>query len=155
MFGFMGNMLDAKAMESAYDEEGRLKKPWTDRMIKMQQATTGPGIDDLTALEAVKNDAGKDPWHLAPWDAFRAVVKVMAFGASKYAPRNWEKGFDYSRLYRASIEHLSSWWEGQDLDPETRYSHLWHAGCCVLFLISHELRGIGNDDRPKHIGKDV
>jgi hypothetical protein len=98
---------------------------------------------------ALKNDFNKDPWHLAPWDAFRAIVKVMAFGAKKYEERNWEKGFDWHRLHRAAIEHLTSWWEGEDKDPETGYSHLWHAGCCVLFLISHEIRGIGKDDRPK------
>jgi hypothetical protein len=25
---------------------------------------------------------------------------------------------------------------------------LWHAGCCVLFLIAYEMRGMGEDDRP-------
>jgi hypothetical protein len=29
------------------------------------------------------------------------------------------------------------------------YSHLWHAGACVLFLIAYEIRGVGEDDRPK------
>lgn len=123
---------------NALDEHGNLK----------------PGLHTPPQV-AVKNDSDKDPWHLAPWDAFRAVVKVMAFGANKYAERNWEKGFDWHRLHRAAIEHLTSWWEGQDKDPETGYSHLWHAGCCVMFLIAHELRGIGNDDRPKYTKKDM
>jgi hypothetical protein len=99
-------------------------------------------------LEGQKHDSGKDPWHLAPWDALSCIIKVLAFGASKYAPRNWEQGMDWSRLFSACIRHLTSWWHGEGKDPETGYSHLWHAGACVLFLIAYELRGTGRDDRP-------
>jgi hypothetical protein len=95
-----------------------------------------------------KNDSEKDPWHLAPWDAFRAIVKVLAFGARKYDARNWERGMHWERVYRAALEHLISWWMGEDKDPETGYSHLWHAGCSIVFLIAFEIRGIGTDDRP-------
>lgn len=111
----------------------------------------GLGNTDVLAL---KNDADKDPWHLFPWDAARAIVKVLKFGANKYTPRNWEKGFNTDRLFRAAIEHLVAWYHKEDggkgpgIDPETGFSHLWHAGCCVMFLISHELRGIGEDNRP-------
>lgn len=95
-----------------------------------------------------KLDTGKDPWHLAPWDAFRCVVSVLAFGAKKYAPRNWEKGMAWSRLFSATQRHLTAWWQREGDDPDTGYSHLWHAGCCVVFLIAYELRGVGEDDRP-------
>lgn len=102
-----------------------------------------------SSSEGRKDDEGKLPWHLAPWDAIRCIVKVLAFGAKKYTPRNWEKGMAYSRLFRAAIGHLTDWWITGKPDPETGHSHLWHAGCCVLFLIAYELRGIGTDDRPK------
>jgi hypothetical protein len=97
---------------------------------------------------AVKHDTQKDPWHLAPWDAIAAIVKVLMFGANRYGPRNWEQGFDWSRLYSATLRHLTAWWQGESNDADTGYSHLWHAGCCILFLIAHEMRGIGRDDRP-------
>jgi len=96
----------------------------------------------------LKFDADKDPWHLAPWDAFLAIVKVLSFGANKYAPRNWEKGMDWSRPWSALQRHLTAWWGQEGLDPETGYSHLWHAGCCLVFLIAYEIRGVGKDDRP-------
>jgi hypothetical protein len=98
--------------------------------------------------EGMKFDSGKDPWHLAPWDAFRAIVKVLEFGANKYEARNWEKGMDWSRPYAALMRHMTAWWEGEEKDQETGYSHLWHAGCCMVFLISFEIRRTGNDDRP-------
>lgn len=97
----------------------------------------------------LKKDYGKDPWHLFPWDAARAIVKVLAFGANKYEPRGWENGMDWSRVYSALQRHLIAWFNKEGKDPDTGYSHLWHAGCCILFLIAYELRNIGNDDRPE------
>lgn len=98
--------------------------------------------------EGVKFDQGKDPWQLMPWDAVRGIVKVLAFGAGKYTERNWEAGMDWSRPFAALQRHLVAWWNREGVDPETGYSHLWHAGCCALFLIAFELRGVGRDDRP-------
>lgn len=109
----------------------------------------GGSPSTTTPSEGVKHDQQKDPWQLMPWDAVRGIVKVLAFGAKKYEPRNWEKGMDWDRLFRATIEHMTSWWQGEEKDPETGYSHLWHAGCCILFLIAYEIRGIGTDNRPK------
>jgi len=52
-------------------------------------------LTDVDKDEATKHDSGKDPWHLAPFDAFRAIVAVLRFGAHKYAPRDWEKGMKW------------------------------------------------------------
>ena len=105
-------------------------------------------------LEGLKYDSGKDPWQLLPWDGIRCITKVLQFGANKYGNRNWEKGMDWDRQYRAAIEHLTSWFQTGKPDPESGYSHLWHAGCCILFLITYELRGAGRDNRPCAKGKD-
>lgn len=98
--------------------------------------------------EGRKDDTGKEPWHLAPWDAFRAIVCVLRFGAAKYEARNWEKGMAWSRPFAALQRHLTAWWDGEAKDAETGMSHLWHAGACVVFLIAYEIRNVGKDDRP-------
>lgn len=95
-----------------------------------------------------KHDGGKLPLHLLPVDALEAITEILDFGAKKYAPRNWEKGLDWSRVYRAALGHLFKWWANAGPDEETGKSHLWHAGCCILFLIAYELRSVGKDDRP-------
>jgi hypothetical protein len=95
-----------------------------------------------------KDDEGKDRWDLMPFDALRGIVRVLGFGARKYQERNWEQGMAWSRCYSAALRHLTAWWEGEAADPETGFSHLWHAGCCLLFLIAYERRGVGTDDRP-------
>lgn len=98
--------------------------------------------------EGRKDDVDKDPWHLAPWDAFRAIVSVLRHGAARYGDRNWERGMAWSRPFAALQRHLSAWWMREGVDPDTGMSHLWHAGCCIVFLIAYELRGSGADDRP-------
>lgn len=98
--------------------------------------------------EGRKDDTGKLPYHLLPSDAVEEILKVLAFGATKYAPRNWEKGMAWSRPFSALMRHMWAWWRGERCDPETGLSHLAHAGCCILFLLSYEVRGGGNDDRP-------
>lgn len=104
-----------------------------------------------------KDDAGKDPIELIAPEFIFALARVLGFGAKKYAARNWEKGMKWSRVFGALMRHLWCWWGGKgpttrsflfgDLDDETSFSHLWHAGCCIMFLITYEERNAGIDDR--------
>lgn len=97
--------------------------------------------------QALKFDTAKPPMSLLPADALVEISKVLAFGAKKYAPHNWRSGFDWSRLIDASMRHVNAFSDGQDIDPESGLSHLAHAACCLLFLITHEQQGLGHDDR--------
>jgi hypothetical protein len=91
--------------------------------------------------QGVKFDADKLPWDLLPWDAVEEVVKVLAFGAKKYAPRNWEKGITHSRTFAATQRHLVAWFQrGEDLDPETGLDHRAHAICELAFSLAFSLR---------------
>lgn len=95
-----------------------------------------------------KDDADKVRMELIPPELMIAVGDILTSGAKKYADRNWEHGMKWSRVYGALLRHLIAWWGGEKKDPETGRSHLWHAGCCVTFLIAYEMRGVGEDDRP-------
>jgi len=101
---------------------------------------------------AVKASIGKRPLHLLPRDAIEAAADVMAHGAARYGDRNWEQGLSVSDLVRAADGHLWDWYlrrdDGKDAGPNgSGLSHLAHAACSILFLLSHELRGLP-DDRP-------
>jgi len=100
----------------------------------------------------IKYDRDKSRVDLIPPEFLEALGVVLAYGARKYSPRNWEQGAEWSRYYAALLRHLFAWWRGEDKDPETGYSHLWHATACLAFLTAYESRSIGKDDRPK--GKD-
>jgi hypothetical protein len=118
-------------------------------MFMHDDLTTHPEYNNYYEIgDNLKKDYGKDPWHLVPYDAVRGIVKVLAFGAHKYKDRGWEAGMAWSRCFSALQRHLVSWWSREGVDPDTGYSHLWHAGCCLFFLIAYEIRGVGKDDRP-------
>lgn len=99
--------------------------------------------------EGAKFDDGKVRMELIPPELMTAVGTILTFGAQKYEDRNWEKGMAWSRVYGALMRHLCAWWGGEEIDPETGKSHLWHAACCIAFLIAYEMRGSGTDDRFK------
>lgn len=109
------------------------------------ESTTSPEGEGA----GVKLDQGKTPYHLLPPELLEGVGQVLDFGTGKYTARNWELGMAWSRSFSALMRHMWAWWRGQDADPETGMSHLWHAGCCLAFLIAYEQRGVGEDDRPK------
>lgn len=103
--------------------------------------------------EGTKHDGGKIPVELLPTQALEEIAKVLDFGQRKYDRFNWAKGFKWSRLIGAAMRHLFAWQRGEDLDPESGLSHLAHLGCCVLFLLQHQLSSLGEDDRYKEFKK--
>lgn len=98
--------------------------------------------------EGRKDDGDKVRLDLLPPELMFAVGEIMTFGAAKYGDRNWELGMAWSRPYAALMRHMLAWWSGEEFDRETKRSHLWHAGCCIAFLIAYEMREVGTDDRP-------
>jgi hypothetical protein len=101
---------------------------------------------------ATKYDMGKRDWSLLPLDSVEEIVKVLEFGANKYAAHNWSNngGFKYTRVINAMLRHIFAFMRGEDLDPETGLSHLAHAGCNILFIlhfIKHKDKYSTNDDR--------
>lgn len=84
-----------------------------------------------------KFDQSKPDYTLLPWGAVNEVVKVLDFGAKKYARDNWKYVDDaHNRYLAAAFRHMSAYAQGEAKDPETGLSHMAHAACCVLFLLS-------------------
>jgi len=85
-----------------------------------------------------KDDEGKLPLDLiSPW-LLHGTAKVLQFGAEKYDAYNWAKGILFSRVFSAMQRHLWEYWHGEINDEETGLPHLWHASCCLMFLIHYE-----------------
>lgn len=89
-----------------------------------------------------KYDAGKPDWSLLPLGAVEEVVKVLGFGASKYAPDNWQQVPNAQRRYFAALcRHLVAHQSGERDDPETGLSHMAHVATNALFLVWFGRRG--------------
>lgn len=85
----------------------------------------------------LKADIGKDQWNLLPIVPIEQVIKVLTYGANKYAPENWrnvESERDVATLFR----HIVAWHKGEKFDKETNLHHLAHAICNLIFLMEAE-----------------
>lgn len=97
---------------------------------------------------ALKYDDGKPDWSLVPFEALEGMVKVLEFGAKKYSGWNWTAngGFKWTRVMRSCFRHLFAWMRGEDNDPESGLSHIYHAQCNLLFIAYY----IGNKNKFKN-----
>lgn len=99
------------------------------------------------AEKSLRYNAGKTRWSLFPFDAAAEIVKVLMYGADKYAPGNWQKGCNWMDTYDSLMRHMVAYRAGEDVDPGSGLLHLGHAGCNILFLLWYQLHKIGEDDR--------
>lgn len=74
---------------------------------------------------------------------------VMALGARKYGAYNWRESDVPASIYvDAACRHLLSWWDGEDVDPESGLSHLAHLIACAAILVDAKRHNRLKDDRP-------
>lgn len=79
----------------------------------------------------------KDQRHdLLPRVALDRISEVYAFGARKYADHNWRRGYEWGKSYAAAQRHLTAFWDGESLDPESGLSHVAHAGFHLFALLT-------------------
>lgn len=89
--------------------------------------------------EGIKYDSGKWRLSLLPLRPLIEIINVLEFGAKKYAEENWRFVPDAKRRYfDACIRHITAWHLGEKKDPESGFSHLAHAACCIFFLMGLE-----------------
>ena len=90
----------------------------------------------------VKHDTDKPRWDLLPFEQVEKIVHVLTDGAKKYSDDNWKEVPDgFKRYFSAALRHLAAYGSGEKFDPESKHSHLAHAGCNILFLLWFETYG--------------
>lgn len=89
----------------------------------------------------MKFDAGKPRWSLLMRgfaQSLAALVRVLTFGANKYAAHSWRTVPNGEERYRDALyRHLAAIESGEKCDPESGESHYTHAAFNLLAL--HEL----------------
>ena len=70
-------------------------------------------------------------------------------GTAKYGRHNYRGvGVRASVYYDATMRHLFSWWEGEDIDPDSGLSHVTKAIASLTVLRDAMMQEKCNDDRP-------
>lgn len=96
----------------------------------------------------MKYDTGKTPYALVPTEALAEIAEVFGFGAAKYGMNNWRKDLsetEWSRTYSSIQRHLNAFWQGEDQDPESGFSHLAHAATQIMILMT-AVKTLGDTD---------
>ena len=84
--------------------------------------------------EFMKDDGNKNRLELIEPAFIKGLGKVLTLGAEKYDTDNWKKVDDKGRYKGAMLRHVMAYLDGEERDPETGLSHLYHAQCNMMFL---------------------
>jgi len=89
-----------------------------------------------------KSDNGKPRWDLLPLEQVEEIVKVLSFGAIKYAPNQWQHVPNAeNRYFAAMMRHIKAYQSGEIKDNESGLPHLAHAACCIIFIMWFNRKG--------------
>ena len=103
-------------------------------------------------IQAMKD--GKAPLEYLVDFVMTGDAYVHQGGAIKYGYRNWTIDKIKASTYIAAIRrHLKAWSEGEDLDPDSGWSHLYHirAGCAIVLDADNVDTLIDDRDRAESI----
>lgn len=85
--------------------------------------------------KGAKFDEGKLDWTLFPIEAMEGVVRIMNFGAKKYARDNWKTVDNAIQRYSAAFwRHFIALHNGETFDPDSGEDHWWHMMTNLTFI---------------------
>jgi hypothetical protein len=94
-------------------------------------------IETKYDAKALRYNQGKVEWSLMHYGSMVPMIRVLEFGAKKYAPNNWKKGFERNDLLDCIQRHLAALMDGEEVDPESGQSHMAHIQCNAMFYNFH------------------
>lgn len=91
-----------------------------------------------------------------PWQVMARVAVAMMEGAAKYGRHNYRAAGVRASVYFDAVvaRHLTSWWEGNDIDPDSGLHEIDKALAGLMVMRDSMLQGNFIDDRPPK-GKGV
>jgi Domain of unknown function (DUF5664) len=91
----------------------------------------------------------KCPLQLLPIGPQHETAWVFKLGAEKYGLRNWRTNqVCASTYYGAMRRHMDQWFQGADLDDESKRHHLAHLIASAMIVMDAAQHGTLEDDRP-------
>lgn len=133
-------------------------KPYGDGIVRPDC----PGCEEAVCDECLKSEYTKKPsnpkdsvgikkfyYSVIPWNVIGELGVALLEGALKYGRHNYRGvGVRASVYYDAALRHLTTWWEGEDIDPDSDLSHITKAIASLTVLRDSMLRNNWSDDRP-------
>lgn len=94
----------------------------------------------------------KVPFSVIPANVLGEIGLGLLEGGIKYRRHNYRvAGVRASVYYDATLRHLFSWWEGENIDPDSSINHIGKAIASLVVLRDSMMNENWNDDRPPKI----
>lgn len=94
----------------------------------------------------------KVPLHVVSSPVLMEIGLAMLEGDRKYGGHNYRvAGVRASVYYDALMRHAMSWWEGEDIDPDSGLNHITKALSTLTVLRDAMLNDMWTDDRPPKV----
>lgn len=121
--------------------------------VRFNESDLAAPVMDASTTQKVSNPKDLVGVRKAPMSTVSAAVLAevgvgMLEGACKYGRHNYrEVGVRSSVYYDGTMRHLMSWWEGEDIDPDSQMSHITKAITSLVVLRDAMIQGKLTDDR--------
>jgi len=89
-------------------------------------------------MSAARYNTGKLRWDLVDWEGIEEMLKVLEFGANKYAANNWQKGLHKKEILESTQRHLIKLFQDEEVDQESQLHHAGHIMCNMMFYLYHD-----------------
>jgi hypothetical protein len=126
-------------------------------LVKEGEAKPAKDLNAKTDIgDGLRFNQGKLRYDLVHPRAHEDMVDVLTYGATKYSPYNWSKGFAWSSVIASLKRHLAAIEAGEDYDIGEGGSgklHVANLACNAHFLNAFYYDFPQGDDRPKKILK--
>lgn len=91
----------------------------------------------------------KVPFSTVPAQVIAEIGLGMLEGSLKYGRHNYRvSGVRASVYYDALLRHITAWFEGEDIDPDSGLNHVTKAMSTLVVLRDAMINDMLNDDRP-------
>lgn len=97
--------------------------------------------------QSVRHNTGKVQLREIDPSFVLGLGQVLTASRERYDEGNWMKETKLSTPYESCMRHLMKFWNGDELDDDTKLDHLLHAATNIMFLYYHKSSGKGIDDR--------
>jgi hypothetical protein len=104
------------------------------------------GVEMKDPSRGLRFNKSKPRWSLVHFKSLEPMIRVLEFGAKKYAPENWKKGLIKKEILESMQRHLGALIDGEEVDSETGISHMGHIQCNAMFYNYMVDNNLGDED---------
>lgn len=119
---------------------------WSENAVALARPATDKKLTNPKDAVGTK----KVSFSVLPWRVLINVALAMMEGALKYGRHNYRAAGVRASVYFDAVvgRHLTDWWEGTDIDPDSGLHHIDKAIAGLMVMRDSMIEGNFEDDRP-------